>query len=101
MGVGTGQPQREGCGGRRVPDTPGKCAWFWKSKGFTMFTTLIVFEVGRTCAEFAQSGYASTISRRFDGFVTDSTHIYTSAAPLCYQGEMKRCPVQICNNIVA
>ena len=61
VGVGTGQPEREGCGGRRVPDTPGKCAWFWKSKGFTMLTTLIVVEVGRTGAEFAQSGYASTI----------------------------------------
>ena len=52
-GGGRGQP-----GGWRVPDTRGKCAWFWKSEGFTMLTTLIVFEVGRTCAEFAQSGVA-------------------------------------------
>jgi hypothetical protein len=43
---GRGQPERESCGGWRVPDTPGKCAWFWKSKGFTVLTTLIVFEVG-------------------------------------------------------
>ncbi len=31
-------------------DTRQKRAWFWKSIGLAMLTTLIVFEVGRRCA---------------------------------------------------